>query len=154
MTSYFLRQEVQNAYYCTDIKLSVGCAFSRGSRKESIPWLFKLFGVANMGFPGTSAGKESACNVGDSSSTPGLGRSPGEGIGYPLQCSWVSQVTQLVKNPPEMWENWVWSLGLEDPLEEDLAIHSSILAWRTPMDRGAFWATAHEVTKSWSQLRD
>ena len=44
----------------------------------------------DMGFPGSSAGKESTCNVGDSSSIPGLGRSPGEGIGYPLQYSWAS----------------------------------------------------------------
>ena len=53
-----------------------------------------------MGFPGGSAGKESACNAGDLGSIPGLGRSPGEGIGYPLQYSWASQVAQQVKNPP------------------------------------------------------
>ena len=53
-----------------------------------------------MGFPGSSAGKESACNGGDPSSIPGSGRSPGEGIGYPLQYSWVSMVAQMVKNPP------------------------------------------------------
>ena len=50
-------------------------------------------------FPGSSAGKESACNVGDPVSTPGSGRSAGEGIGYPLQYSWTSLVAQLVKNP-------------------------------------------------------
>ena len=61
---------------------------------------------------------------------PGLGRSLGEGIGYPLQCSWVSMVAQTVKNPPVMQETWVQSLGWEDPLEEGLATHSSILAWR------------------------
>ena len=49
------------------------------------------------GFPGTSGGKESTCNAGDPSSIPGLGRSPGEGIGYPLQYFWVSLVTQTVK---------------------------------------------------------
>ena len=38
----------------------------------------------------------------------------------------------------------------EDPLEEGIALHSSILAWRTPMDRGAWWATVHEVAKSWT----
>ena len=53
-----------------------------------------------LGFPGSSAGKESACSTGDLTSTPGLGRSAGEGIGYPLQCSWASLVAQLVKNPP------------------------------------------------------
>ena len=52
-----------------------------------------------MGFPGGSAGKESPCNAGDLGSIPGLGRSPGEGIGYPLQYSWVSLVAETVKNP-------------------------------------------------------
>ena len=56
------------------------------------------------GFPNSSGGKESTCNAGDPSSIPGLGRSAGEGIGYPLQYSRVSLVTQLVKNPPVMWE--------------------------------------------------
>ena len=56
------------------------------------------------GFPGSSAGKESACKVGSPSSIPGLGRSPGEGIGYPLQYSWACLVAQLVKNPPGMQE--------------------------------------------------
>ena len=49
----------------------------------------------NRDFPGGSAGKESACNAGDPSSIPGLGRSPGGGIGYPLQYSWASLVAQL-----------------------------------------------------------
>ena len=62
-----------------------------------------------MSFPGSSAGKESACNAGDPSSIPGLGRSPGEGIGYPLQYSWASLVAQLVKNPSAMRETWVLS---------------------------------------------
>ena len=60
-----------------------------------------------MGFPDSSVGKESACNAGDPSSTRGSGRSPGERIGYPLQYSWASLVTQLVKNPPAMRETWV-----------------------------------------------
>ena len=68
-----------------------------------------------MGFPGSSAGKESACNAGDSSLIPGSGRSAGEGIGYPLQCSWASLVAQLVKNPPAKEEIWVQILGWEDP---------------------------------------
>ena len=67
------------------------------------------------GFPGDSAGKESTCNAGDPSLIPGLGRSPGEGIGYPLQCSWASLVAQMVKNLPAMQETWVESLGWEDP---------------------------------------
>ena len=80
----------------------------------------------------SSAGKESACNAGDPSLTPGSGRSAAEGIGYPLQYSWASLVAQLVKNPPAMWESWVRSLGWADPLEEGKATHSGILAWRIP----------------------
>ena len=54
-----------------------------------------------------SDSKESACNAGGQGSIPGLGRSPREGIGYPLQYSWDSLVAQLVKNPPAMRETWV-----------------------------------------------
>ena len=79
---------------------------------------------------------------------PGSGRSAGEGIGYPPQCSWASLVAQLVKSPPAMHETWVQSLGQEVPLEEGMATASSILAWRIPTDRGAWWATVHEVAKS------
>ena len=85
-----------------------------------------------MSFPNSSVGKETACNAGDPSSIPGLGRSPGEGIGYPLQYSWASLVAQLVKNPPAMQEAWVRSLGWEDPLEKGIATDSSILAWKIP----------------------
>ena len=46
---------------------------------------------------------------------------------------WASVVAQMVKNPPAMQETWVWSLGWEDPLEEGMATHSSILAWRIPL---------------------
>jgi len=65
-----------------------------------------------------------------------------------------SLVAQMVKNLPARWETWVCSLGWEDPLEEGMATHSSILAWRIPMDRGAWWATVHGVTMSWTQLSD
>ena len=58
-------------------------------------------------FPGSSVGKESTCNAGDPSSIPGLGRAAGEGTGYPLQYSWASLVSQLVKNLPAMQETWV-----------------------------------------------
>ena len=54
----------------------------------------------------------------------------------------------MVKNLPGMQETWVQSLGWEDPLKEGMAIHSSILAWRIPMDRGARWAAVHEITES------
>ena len=66
---------------------------------------------------------------------------------------WASLVAQKVKNPPAMRETWVQSLGREDPLEEGMATHSSILVWRIPMDRGAWWATVHRVTKSQTQLK-
>ena len=68
------------------------CNFS-----ESIPLL-------HGNFPDFSVGKESTCDAGDPSSISGLGRSPGEGVGYPLQYSWASLVAQLVKNLPAMWE--------------------------------------------------
>ena len=55
----------------------------------------------------SSVGKESACKAGDPDSIPGLGRSAGEGIGYPLQYSWTFTVAQLVKNPPVVRETWV-----------------------------------------------
>ena len=85
-----------------------------------------------MGFPGSSAGNESACNAENPGSIPGSGRFPEEGIGYPRQHSWASPVAQTVNNPPAMWETRVRSLGWKDPLEEDMATQSSILAWRTP----------------------
>ena len=78
--------------------------------------------------PASSVGKESACNAEDPSSIPGLGRSAGEEIGYPLQYSWASFVVQLVKNLPAKQETWVQSLGWEDLLEKGQATHSSILA--------------------------
>ena len=115
----------------------------------------------SLGFPDGSDGKESACNVGDLCLIRGLGRSPWEGNGYPLQYSglenfmdrgtwqatvhgvaksqtWLSNfhfaslVAQLVKNPPAMRETWVPSLGWEDPLEKGKATHFSILDWRIP----------------------
>jgi len=79
------------------------------------------------GFPDSSVGKESACNAGDSSSIPGWGRSPGEGIGYPFQYSWASLVAQLVKNLPAVWETWIQFLGWEDPLKKGKVTHSSHL---------------------------
>jgi len=56
-------------------------------------------------------------------------------------------VAQTAKNRPAMWDSWILSLSWEDPLEEGMAIHSSILAWRIPMDRGAWQATVHGVEK-------
>ena len=54
----------------------------------------------------------------------------------------------MVKNPPAMRKPWVRFLGWEDPLEEGMVTQSSILAWRIPMDRGAWWATVHGVRES------
>ena len=98
-----------------------------------------------MGYPGSSAGRESTCNAGDPCLIPGLGRSTGEGIGYLLEYSWVFLVAQKVKNLPAMQETWIRSLCWEDALEEGMATHSSILTWRIFMD----WATQqhHPATK-------
>ena len=63
-------------------------------------------------------------------------------------------MAQMVKNLPAMQETWVRSLDWEDPLEEDVATHSSILAWRIPMDRGAWQDTVHEIPKSQARLSD
>ena len=91
----------------------------------------QLFLVYNYNLH-SSVGKESACNAGDPSWIPGLGRSTREGIGYPLQYSWTSLVAQLVKNLPAMQETWVQSLGWEDHPEKVTTPHSSIPAWRIP----------------------
>ena len=87
--------------------------------------MFRGLHGGSEGFPDSSVGKESAYNARDPSSIPGLGRSPGKGIGYPLQYSWASLVAQLVKNLPAVLEGWVQSLGWEDPLEKGKATHSS-----------------------------
>ena len=84
------------------------------------------------GFPCSSVGIESTCNAGDRRSIPESGRFTGEWIGYPLQYSWASLVAHLVKNLPAMQETWFRSLGWEDPLEKEKAIHSRILAWGIP----------------------
>ena len=98
-----------------------------------IPWRRdRLPTPVLLGFPGGSVGKEATCNAGGPGLIPGPGRCPGEGIGYPLQYSWASLVAQMVKNLHAMWETWVQSLGWEYPLEESMATHSSILAWRIP----------------------
>ena len=78
-------------------------------------------------FPCSSVGKESACSVGD----------PGS-----------------IKNLPAVQETRVRSLGWEDPLEKEVAIHSSILAWKNLMDRGAWWAAVHGVAKSRARVSD
>ena len=72
--------------------------------------------------------------------------------GDDIYISRASLVTQTGKNPPAMKETWVRPLGWEDSLEEVMATHSSTLAWKIPMDRGAWRAAVHGVTKSQTQL--
>ena len=71
-----------------------------------------------------------------------------------LNWLWEFPGSQLVKNLPTMWKTWVQSLGWEYALEEGMATHSSILAWRIPINRGVCWATVHGVSKSWTWLSD
>ena len=94
-------------------------------KSKEIRWKTKGSSCSSTFQP--SGFKESSCNAGDPSSVPGLGRSTREGIGYPLQYPWASLVAQLVKNPPAMWDTWVWSLGWEDPL------------WRERLPTPVFW---------------
>ena len=77
--------------------------------------------IEYQGFLDSSVAKESVCIAGDPGSIPGLGRSTGEGIGYPLQYSWASLLAQLIKNLPAVRESWVQSLGQEHPLEKGKA---------------------------------
>ena len=63
-------------------------------------------------------------------------------------------VAQMVKNLLAIQKMWVRSLGWEDPLEKEMATHSSILSWRIPMDRGSWWVAVHDVAKSQTQLSD
>ena len=101
-------------------------------RQQTPDQVLLLISTQKWGFSESSVGKESTCNAGDPGLIPGLGRSSGEGIGYPLLYSWASLMAQLVKNLPAMQETWVRSLGWEDPLEKRRATHSSIVAWRIP----------------------
>ena len=66
------------------------------------------------------------------------------------------QVAQMVKHPPAMQETWAPPLGWEDPLEEEMAAHSSILAWRIPWteEPGRLLSTVYRVAKTWTQLSD
>ena len=82
-----------------------------------------------MGFPGSSVGKESSCNAGDPGSILGLGRSPGEGIGYKLQYAWTSLVAQTVKNLPKMWDSIP---GLGRCPGGGHGNPAGVLAWRIP----------------------
>ena len=100
------------------------------------------------GFPGSSAGKESACSAGDPGSIPGSGSSTGEGISYPLQCSWASLVTQMVKKSACN----VGELGLIPRLErspgEENSYPLQYSGLENPIDRGVWWTIVHGVAKS------
>ena len=116
-------------FYCSRRYLSRWKHSSKGSQVPAYQnrMLFFCVRKGKTGFPGSLAGKESTYNAGDSNSISGSGSSPGEGIDYPLQYSWAFLVAQMVKNPSTMWKTSVWSLGWEDPLEEGMATHYSIL---------------------------
>ena len=73
---------------------------------------------------------------------------PAEPLWWHTEVEAPSLVDQTVKNPPAMWETWVWSLAREDPLEKEMATRSSPLAWRIPMDRGAWRVTVHGTAES------
>ena len=104
----------------------------------------------NDGFPDSLAGKESTCNMRDLGSIPGLGRAPGEGKGYPLQYSWASLVTQLIKNQPTMRETWVGKIHwrrerLPTPVflgfpcgsaGKESACNEGDLGWEDPLEKG------------------
>ena len=96
-----------------------------------------------LGFPGGSAGKETACNAGDLGLIPGLGRSPGEGSNYPLQYSLAFLVAQLVKNRPAMWETCVLSLAWERSLGEGNGYPLQYSGLENSM-----YSIVHGVTKS------
>ena len=87
-----------------------------------------MVSALSKGFPDSSAGKGSACNAGDPGSILESGRSPGEGIGYPLQYSWASLVAQLVKNLPQCrrpdFDPWVGKI----PWRREQATYTIILA--------------------------
>ena len=81
----------------------------------------------------------------------GLGRSAGEGIGYPPQYSWASLVAQLVKNPPLMWETWVWPLAWEHPLEKGKATKPIPIFWPRELFHGLYssWGRKESDTTKW-----
>ena len=124
--------EEHGALYITwghkELDTTEGLTVSHSSLYIDITFIFTLIMCILYRKLDSSVGKESTCNAGDPALIPELGRSTGERIGYPLQCSWASLVAQLVKNLPVMQETWVKSLGWEDPLEKGKATHSTILA--------------------------
>jgi len=129
-----------------------------GKRWQEYTKLYKKFLMTQItmmeGFSSSSAGKESTCNSEEPSAIPGLGRPPGEGIGYTCHNARASFVPQTLKNPPAVQETCIWSLRWEYLLKEGMATHASILGWRILMDRGAWRATVHGFTKNQTWLSD
>ena len=125
-----------------------------------------------LGFPGSSPGKESTCNAGDPGSIPGLRRSPGEGIGYPLQYSWVSLVAQTVawRVKASTYEFSGGSISKKSACnvgDPGLIACSGRFPWRreeedgyplqyscleNSMDKGTWWAIVHGIAKSQTWL--
>ena len=105
------------------------------------------------GFPGSSAGKESACNAGNPGSIPESGRYPGEGQGCPLWYSWVSPGSQTVKNPPPSgrpgFDPW---LGRSPGEGNGSPLQCSGL--ENSMNRGTWWATVHGVAERRTHVSD
>ena len=98
--------------------------------------------------------KNLPASAGDPGLIPGSGRSPGGGHGEPLQYSWAPLVPQILNNPPAMLETWVQSLGWEDLLEEGMATHSSLLAWRIPWTEEPGGLQSIGLQKSRTRLSD
>ena len=121
--------------------------------------MYKWYHTTFWGFLVALLVKKSTCNAGDSISIPGSGRSPGEGLGYPLQYSWASLVAQTVKNPPAIQGTWIRPLGWENHLEKRIpgernSYPLQYSGLKNPMDRGAWQATVRGVAKSRRWLSD
>ena len=93
-------------------------------------------------------------DAGDTSSVPGLGRSPGEGIGCRLQYSWASLVAQMLKHLPAIEETWVWFLDQEDPLQKGNDYPLQHFYLENPVDRGAWQAMIQGISKIWTPLNE
>ena len=106
------------------------------------------------GFPDSSVGKETTCNAGDPGWIPGLGKSAGEGIGYPLQYSWASLIAQVVKNLLAMWETWAQSLGWEDSLEKGMGLPTPVFWPGESHERRSLVGYSPQGRKEFDTLRD
>ena len=107
-----VKSESEIAQSCPTLSDPMDCSLPGSSvhgifQARVLEWGAIAFSVELWASLKSSVGKECTCSAGDPGSIPGLGRFAGEGIGYPLQYSWVSLVAQLVKNPPAMRETWI-----------------------------------------------